>query len=121
MSNTRSFGRRAVAQPPRPAKAPAEAAAPRIEAAPVEQSPAFVESPLPAAIDMPPSVDDELREWKQTRQTQIPWRQLSLMASLSFGIGSFVLTGEIAAAVNWLLYGLSAVSLYFWWMGKMKK
>jgi hypothetical protein len=120
MSNARSFGRRAVAQPHRPAKAPAEAAAPRIEAAPVEQSPAFVESP-PSAIDMSPSIDDELREWKQTRETKIPWRQLSLMASLSFGIGSFVLTGDVADAVNWLLYGLSAASLYVWWMGKMKK
>ncbi|HEY7978467.1 MAG TPA: hypothetical protein VID67_09755 [Rhizomicrobium sp.] len=59
-----------------------------------------------------PSLDDELREWKRNRKAgfQMPWRQISLMASLCFGIASFVLPDKTNDAVNWLLYGLMAIS-----------
>ena len=61
-----------------------------------------------------PHVDHELREWKQARKQQfkIPWRQLSLMASLCFGIASLVLPDSINENLDWLLYGLMAASLY---------
>ena len=59
-------------------------------------------------------VDDDLQEWKQARKqrSKIPWRQLSLMASLCFGIASFVLPDSVNENLDWLLYGLMAVTLY---------
>jgi hypothetical protein len=61
-----------------------------------------------------PHVDHELREWKQARKqhSKIPWRQLSLMAALCFGIASFVLPDSVNENLDWLLYGLMAASLY---------
>lgn len=57
------------------------------------------------------SVDDELREWRRGRKGfRIPWRPLSLMASLCFGIASFVLPDSVNDAVQWLLYVLMAAS-----------
>ncbi len=78
--------------------------------------------PVPPA-DGAPSVDDELREWKASRKTsfRLPWRQLSLMASLCFGIASFVLPESVNDMVNWLLYGLMAISFYVGVTGRKKK
>jgi hypothetical protein len=61
-----------------------------------------------------PSLDDELREWKSARKQnfEIPWRPLSLMATLCFGIASFVLPDSVNDNVQWLLYALAAASLY---------
>jgi hypothetical protein len=61
-----------------------------------------------------PSLDDELREWKLARKRnfQIPWRSLSLMATLCFGIASFALPDSVNDNVQWLLYALSGASLY---------
>lgn len=58
------------------------------------------------------SLEDELREWKRNRTSgfQIPWRQISLMAALCFGLASFVLPDSTNDAVNWLLYALMAIS-----------
>jgi|ERR1700733_13945885 len=125
MANAKSFGRRAVAQPAAPsAKTFLEFAPQRAEATGVaaQSAPPPNEQPPTSPTTEPTvGVDDELREWKQTRKARIPWRQLSLMASLSFGIASFVLTGTVAEAVDWLLYALSAASLYFWWSGRGKR
>lgn len=65
--------------------------------------------------------DDELREWKSQRSFKVPWRQLSLMASICFGLASFVLPPGIGDTVNWLLYVLSAISFYVWISEKLKK
>lgn len=67
--------------------------------------------------DMPdvqsPSVDEELQQWKASRKGfTIPWRQLSLMASLCFGIASFVLPASVNRNVDYLLYALAGMSLY---------
>ena len=56
------------------------------------------------------SLEEELREWKRQRSFQIPWRPLSWMASLSFGIASLVLPDNVNASVDWLLYALMAAS-----------
>jgi hypothetical protein len=60
------------------------------------------------------SFDDELRQWKLARKQnfEIPWRPLSLMATLCFGIASFVLPDSVNDNVQWLLYALAAASLY---------
>lgn len=58
--------------------------------------------------------DDDVEEPWQSRKHgfEIPWRPLALMASLCFGIASFVLPDTVNDAVQWLLYGLMAASLY---------
>jgi hypothetical protein len=62
----------------------------------------------------PPHIDHDLQEWKQARKqhSKIPWRQLAVMASLCFGIASFVLPDSVNENLDWLLYGLMAASLY---------
>jgi hypothetical protein len=61
-----------------------------------------------------PYVDNELPEWEQPPKWRLkmPWRQLALMASLCFGIASFVLPDSINDELEWFLYGLTAMSLY---------
>jgi hypothetical protein len=61
----------------------------------------------------PPALDDELREWKQSRKrfAHFPWRSLSLMASLCFGIASFALPDSVNEFVQWPLYALFGASL----------
>jgi hypothetical protein len=79
--------------------------------------------PAPAATADSPSLDDELREWKQARKSgfRVPWRQLSLMASLCFGIASFVLPDSVNDNVQWLLYALMAASLYVGFSKRLRK
>ena len=59
------------------------------------------------------SLEDELREWKQARRKnfQLPWRQISFMASVCFGVGSLVLPDSVNRIVQWLLLALVALSL----------
>jgi hypothetical protein len=53
------------------------------------------------------------QEWKTREQGfRIPWRPVLLMASLSFGIASFVLPDTVNDAVQWLLYALMAAGIY---------
>ncbi|HSC18864.1 MAG TPA: hypothetical protein VLC74_08120 [Rhizomicrobium sp.] len=95
------------------------------------RSPVLVASPAgqprrePAGVrlDAPPveSVDEELRAWKEQRAFVIPWKQLSLMASICFGLASFVLPDSVGDVVDWLLYVLSAVSFYLWFSGRRER
>ncbi|HEX3943224.1 MAG TPA: hypothetical protein VHW69_03970 [Rhizomicrobium sp.] len=64
------------------------------------------------------SVDDDVRAWKAQRSFTIPWKQLCLMASICFGIASFVLPDDVNRGVNWLLYGLTAMSFWVWFKGR---
>ena len=113
MANQQSFGRRiGPQQQPRLTRGAAEIAAPN---PPVELSDAAGGKHLPQLTETEvPTVDDELREWKQSRNQhlKIPWRPLSLMASLCFGIASFVLPDSVNDGVQWLLYALMAASLF---------
>ena len=107
MVATRSFGRRAGNGPRvAPQRAAIQAVAPAA-VIPVEHLP-----PLEMETSGP-SIDEELAEWKKARRKNfaIPWRQLSLMASLCFGVASFVLPDSVNGNVDYLLYGLSAASL----------
>jgi hypothetical protein len=119
MTNHRSFGRR-VGSPPRPRFAGnVEAVA---QSRPV-QVPVERPSPPPLASADCPSLDQELLEWKRARKRgfAIPWRQLSLMASLCFGIASFVLPDSVNDNVQWLLYALTAASLYAWYSRRRRE
>jgi hypothetical protein len=105
----RSFGRRAAPHSIGPRVAPAEASVQEWVA------PAATALPEPLATL---SVDDELHAWKQQRGLRVPWKQLCLMASICFGVASLVLPDDVNKAVNWLLYGLTAMSLYAWYTGR---
>lgn len=63
------------------------------------------------------SPEEELQAWKRERRrerlSRFPWRQLSIMAGLCFGIAGFVLPDTVNDAVSWLLYGMMAASLAF--------
>lgn len=104
MPNRPSFGRRAA-----PRTAPPSRGGGGIAAAP----PALPET-APAAPDgiSWTSHDAELEDWKRSRRWQIPWRQVSLIASLCFGIASLVLPDKVNGVVQWLLYALTAASFY---------
>lgn len=67
---------------------------------------------IPPAGDLPDRFVDEvdIETWKAQRKGRksLPWRQISLMAALSFGIGSFVLPADVNAIVRPMLWALSA-------------
>jgi hypothetical protein len=78
----------------------------------VEQT---IESRFPPPDNMAVAqLDEELRQWRRTRRQayKIPWRQLTLMASLCFGIAAFVLPETISSGLDWLLYGMMAAGFY---------
>jgi hypothetical protein len=115
MANRQTFGRRAGPQSgPRNAPAKAEAVM-RSEISVARISP-------PATETDAHSVDRELQEWKQARGSgfKFPWRQVSLMASLCFGLASFILPDWVSDKVDWLLWGLAAMSAYAWFAGRKK-
>jgi len=74
-------------------------------------------------LDDEPSLHAELSAWKQARGSQfkMPWSQLSLMASLCFGIASFVLPDSVNSNVDWLLWGLAIMSAWVWYSNRRKK
>jgi hypothetical protein len=113
MVNSKSFGRRGNPLPPSGRSiATAEAVA---QTATVQSTAPSIERPaLLMGKSELPSIDDELREWKLARRRnfEIPWRPLSLMATLCFGIASFALPDSVNDNVQWLLYALAAASLY---------
>jgi len=122
MANRQAFGRRINPQAQTaPAPLRVEPVAPSV-AAPFGGAP--TQSPVPMAAQAEPqSVDQELEEWKRSRKQgfKMPWHQLALMASLCFGIGSFVLPDSVNDNVEWLLWGLAAMSALVWFSNRRKK
>lgn len=112
MANNRTFGRRAGPQrPPQTRRPQFAAAAQGTKAAPKEITAETSVPPLEA--EEASSLDRELLEWKRARRgAGVPWRPLSLIASLCFGIASFVLPDSINDVVQWPLYALMAASFY---------
>ncbi len=113
MVNHRSFGRRGNPQPPLVRSMQANETV--AQATGVEPPGPSLERPvrLPENKEFA-SLDDDLRQWKLARKQnfQIPWRSLSLMATLCFGVASFVLPDSVNDDLRWLLYALMAASLY---------
>jgi hypothetical protein len=113
----RAFGRRATPQ--------AQPAAPTRTAPSAEP---VVAMPPPSAKEIPTAsnevfVDHEVLAWKEARGSKftIPWRQIYLMASLCFGVASFVLPDSVNDNVDYLLWGLMAMSAYAWYATRKKK
>lgn len=71
-------------------------------------------TPAPQASAMPypeDSVTAELAAWKQSRsRPSFPWRQVSLVLGLCFGVASLVLPERVNDAAAYVLYALSAAS-----------
>jgi len=65
------------------------------------------------------TVEEELEEWKRARRFPIPWRPLTLMATLCFGAATLVLPADVNEPVQLLLYCLTAASMAStvaaWW------
>jgi hypothetical protein len=112
--NRSPFGRRTGSQAPRK-QARAKPVALNIQPFSLD-----IESSSPPLAD-PELPDRDLQEWKEQRSYKIPWRQISLMGSLCFGIASFVLPDSVNDSVNWILYGLMAMSFYVWFSGRRAK
>ena len=112
-----TFGRRVTPQ----AQPVAPVHTPRITEPVVTQPPAPAVELSGVSDDVP--VDQELQAWKAARgnRFKIPWRQVYLMASLCFGIASFVLPDSVNDNVDYLLWGLCAMSAYAWYTGRTKK
>jgi len=112
-----AFGRRVSPQgfPASPRRAPVQ---------PIQASqPVGAEVAAPAVVPGDqPSLDAELSAWKKERGSQfkMPWSQLSLMASLCFGIASFVLPDSVNQNVDWLLWGLTIMSAWVWYSNRKK-
>jgi hypothetical protein len=109
ITNHRPFGRRG--EPPRQLSRSTEA----IEAVPQTTEVRFAGRELPLSKSSEfSSLDDELREWKRARRQnfEIPWRPLSLLATLFIGVASFVLPDSVNDIFQWPLYALGAASLY---------
>lgn len=105
MVKAQIFGRRSPTRTQPMASRASEPAIPQATTAPA--------TPVPGDA-YAPGVDDELREWKQSRRKnfQIPWRPVWLVASPCFGLASLVLPDSVNDDVQWLLYALMAASFY---------
>jgi len=118
MAPRQAFGRRVSPQalPASPRRAPVQ---------PLQASqPVGAEVAAPTGMpDDQPSLDAELSAWKQERGSRfkMPWSQLSLMASLCFGIASLVLPDSVNSKVNWLLWGLTIMAAWVWYSNRRKK
>jgi hypothetical protein len=113
MTAQKSFGRRTIFPPP-PLRT-----WPKLEPAAASAKPVIAEVPTDQALRLRKEIlfsqgNDERREPEQAikPKLKVPWRQVSLMASLCFGIASFVLPDSINDNLDWLLYGLMAMSAY---------
>jgi hypothetical protein len=113
MTDQKPFGRRSHPQQPRP-RAVQTLDLPRPDAKPVSaEIPADQLSAFYKEFSST-RADGRSRESEQTakRRFKMPWRQLALMASLCFGAASLVLPDTLNNELDWLLYGLMAVSAY---------
>jgi hypothetical protein len=113
MVNSRSFGRRGT---PPPSSGHSMGKTETVaQATRVQSTGPSIERPVRLSEKSEfPSLDDELRQWKLARKRnfEIPWRPLSLMATLCFGIASFALPDSVNDNLQWLLYALAAAGLY---------
>ena len=119
MANRQAFGRRINPQA-QAAPARAEPVAPSVDVPDVSP----VAAPMPSAPqEAQPSIEDELREWKLARRKgfEVPWSQLSLVASLCFGAASLILPDSVNDNVQWLLYALMAASAWVAYSKRRRK
>ena len=121
MANQRTFGRRASSQLQRRFADARTVAAARSEKPALKEAPVEKHAPPPETV-WPSRAEEFLdSEAVPERKYRIPWRQVSLMASLCFGIASLVLPASVNDNVQWLLYALMAASLYVGFSKRLRK
>jgi hypothetical protein len=109
-----TFGRRGIGRIPRRLQIVASEGRPRPEWSPLAE-PALAPDELsePAGPELSP--EEELLAWKAERRRErfarFPWRQLSLMAGLCFGIAGFALPDSMNDTLSWLFYALAAAGV----------
>jgi hypothetical protein len=109
MLNQRSFGRRGEPQrQPLRSTRTTESVSTRGDSTGSSFAPPMSLLEVPEFLQL----DEDLRERARKRNFEIPWRPLSLMATLCFGIASFVLPDSVNDTVQWFLYALMAASFY---------
>ena len=110
MADRQTFGRRGLERDGIKPTAPTARVKRQSERRPVD-APARRQAG-PARPVAPSAEDVEIREWKRQRRerTSLPWRSISLTASLCFGVGAFVLPDALNGVLDWILYGLAAAS-----------
>jgi hypothetical protein len=126
MTSPGTFGRRPAGQPSSSRTARGK---PARKAPPANLNKLFPSSATPEAgptirsLGQAETGSSELDAWKSDRKRafRLPWRQLSLIAGLSFGIGSFVLPESVTGVTDWVLYALMAASFAAGLSGKSKK
>lgn len=107
MQKSRTFGRRTSQATPMPRPKP-PAPLPRLEPAAPQHAALFPPEPDGTfEVEEPQDVAEKSR-----RRFPFPWRPLSLIAGLSFGIGSFALPDSINDIAQWPLGVLALVSFY---------
>ena len=114
MTHQQTFGRRVnPLSKPRHAKPEVKTDTPATNAG-VSEAPIEPSLPAPTNAEESACLSQDFEDWKSEpkRGLRLPWRQLSLMASLSFGIGSLALPDWVNDNVQWGLYALMAISLY---------
>ena len=127
----RTFGRRSPVAPLPVAKAPPAVPRPAVESVTQSGSPLAASATLAHAVpesvtqnEVAPAVaeaiasettsadvDRELAEWKRARGFRLPLKQVSLMASLCFGVAAFVLPDKMNDMMQWVLLALTGASL----------
>ncbi len=77
----------------------------------------------PAAAKPAAPVDAEFEQWKSARRRnfKLPWRQLSFLATVFFGVASLALPERVNDNVQWVLYALMAASFYAGIAGRWRK
>jgi hypothetical protein len=110
MEAQKVFGRRIVT--PHAPSGGREPARPAPPAGPLATAPAGEQVLPPWRSAAAAQFESELHEWKRARRRayKLPWNQLSLMASLCFGVAALVLPGTVNENLDMLLYGLMAAS-----------
>ncbi len=121
MMNQKSFGRRSIPQQ-QPSRGGQKADLPAPVTKPVL---AEVSADKLSAIYRQLAVADAGTEPKGfepsvKRRFKVPWRQVALMASFCFGVASFVLPDSLNNELDWLLYGLMAISGYVGFSGRFQ-
>lgn len=111
MRQTKTFGRRAATERPRPTPPLARLKSPQVE---IQTSIGALPRP---SNDEVPDVDGELEEWKAARKLRRrsfrePWRTLAITTSIVFGASFWLLPDSVADVVQYLTAGLTLASVF---------
>ena len=120
MQPKKTFGRRPQQEQQRPKPALAQ-----VVSASSDEPASQPVNLLPPASENAVDVDGELKEWKAARKRykhsfREPWRTLSIVCTLGFGLSSWLLPDSVADVAQLVTGGLGAASLFAGLRGKVR-